>query len=97
MGHAVDGDLPLLHRLQQRGLGLRCGAVDLVGEDELRDDGTGRNSKRLRLLVEDVDPVTSLGRRSGVNWMRLKVQPIVRATALARTVLPTPGTSSIRT
>src|SRR5438876_8261461 len=42
-------------------------------------------------------PVTSLGRRSGVNWMRLKEHPIERAIALVRTVLPTPGTSSINT
>src|SRR5258708_4434117 len=42
-------------------------------------------------------PVTSLGRRSGVNWMRLNVHPIERAIALGRTVLPTPGTSSINT
>src|SRR5579875_3277604 len=40
-------------------------------------------------------PVTSLGKRSGVNWMRLKVQPIERASDFASTVLPTPGTSSI--
>src|SRR5215831_8865679 len=42
-------------------------------------------------------PVTSLGRRSGVNWMRLKEHPMERAIALVRTVLPTPGTSSINT
>src|SRR5216683_6254934 len=42
-------------------------------------------------------PVTSLGRRSGVNWMRLNEHPIERAIALVRTVLPTPGTSSINT
>src|SRR6266571_7149931 len=42
-------------------------------------------------------PVTSLGRRSGVNWIRLNVHPIERAIALVRTVLPTPGTSSIKT
>src|SRR4030088_369909 len=42
-------------------------------------------------------PVTSLGRRSGVNWMRLNVHPMERAIALVRTVLPTPGTSSINT
>src|SRR5215207_9449520 len=40
-------------------------------------------------------PVTSEGRRSGVNWMRPHVQSRLAATALARLVLPTPGTSSI--
>ena len=31
---ALDGDLPLLHRLEQRGLGLRRRPVDLVGEQQ---------------------------------------------------------------
>src|SRR6266540_7414303 len=36
----------------------------------------------------------SLGSRSGVNWMRCQVASIEAAIALARVVLPTPGTSS---
>src|SRR5687768_16823864 len=40
-------------------------------------------------------PVTSDGSRSGVNWMRPQVQSRLAATALARLVLPTPGTSSM--
>jgi hypothetical protein len=36
---AVDGDLMLLHRLQKRRLRLRGGPVDLVGDDDLREDG----------------------------------------------------------
>ena len=39
----------------------------------------------------------SLGVMSGVNCMRLKEQSSERARALARVVLPTPGTSSIST
>ena len=39
-------------------------------------------------------PVTSLGSRSGVNWMRVTVQSTLRPRALASIVLPTPGTSS---
>ena len=38
IGDAVDGDLPLLHDLKQRALRLGRGAVDLVGEDDLRED-----------------------------------------------------------
>jgi hypothetical protein len=38
--------------------------------------------------------VTSLGKRSGVNWIRCHVQLIDRARDLASMVLPTPGTSS---
>jgi len=40
-------------------------------------------------------PVTSEGSRSGVNWMRLKMQPVDVASARASIVLPVPGTSSI--
>src|SRR5215216_3011402 len=41
-------------------------------------------------------PVMSEGITSGVNWMRRKLQPIERAMAFARVVLPMPGTSSRR-
>ncbi len=37
------------------------------------------------------------GMRSGVNWMRLKLHPTDRASALASVVLPMPGTSSMST
>src|SRR5437867_1732825 len=39
----------------------------------------------------------SEGKRSGVNWIRLKRAPMDRASALARVVLPVPGLSSSRT
>ncbi len=37
----VDGDLALLHRLEQRRLGLRRGPVDLVGEHDVGEDAAG--------------------------------------------------------
>jgi hypothetical protein len=40
-GHAVDRDLAFLHRLEQRALRLRAGAVDLVGEQHLGEDRSG--------------------------------------------------------
>ena len=40
-------------------------------------------------------PTRSAGSRSGVNWTRFHVQSIDAASALARLVLPTPGTSSM--
>ena len=49
---ALDGDLVLLHRLEQRALRLRRRAVDLVGEHDLREDrardgtGTARLARR---------------------------------------------------
>jgi hypothetical protein len=47
VGDAVDRDLPLLHALQQRGLGLRAGPVDLVADDHVGED-------RARLELEVV-------------------------------------------
>src|SRR5215472_8853739 len=42
-----------------------------------------------------VTPRTSLGSMSLVNWSRWKLQDTARASACARVVLPTPGTSSM--
>ena len=40
----AHGDPPLLHRLEERGLRLRRRAVDLVGEDEVVEDGAGEEA-----------------------------------------------------
>lgn len=50
---AVHGDLALLHRLQQRRLGLGGGAVDLVADDDLREDRPGLELELGLLLVVD--------------------------------------------
>ena len=42
---AFEGDLPLLHRLEQRALRLRGRAVDLVGEHNVREDGAGARAE----------------------------------------------------
>src|SRR3990170_4188806 len=52
--------------------------------------GMKRKLPSARMLL----PVTSLGSRSGVPWTRPKPSPSDRANARARSVLPTPGTSS---
>jgi hypothetical protein len=95
VGRAVDGDLALLHALQQRGLGLGRGAVDLVADHDVGEDAARLELELAGVLVEDETPVTSEGSRSGVNWIRFTEQSIERASALASIVLPTPGTSSI--
>ena len=51
--HAVDGDLLLFHRLEQGGLGLGRGAVDLVGQDDLGHDRARPELELVGLLVED--------------------------------------------
>ncbi len=56
VGLAVDGDLALLHRLEQRGLRLRGGAVDLVADHHLREDRAGLELEVPALLVPDGHP-----------------------------------------
>ena len=53
--HAVDGHLPLLHRLQQRRLRPRRGPVDLVGHQHLAEHRPLLELEVARLLVEEVD------------------------------------------
>src|SRR5579884_156384 len=53
VGQAVDGHLPLLHALQQRGLCLRRGAVDLVGQDDVGENRAGTYLEVPGLLVID--------------------------------------------
>ncbi len=49
VGPPADRDLALLHRLEERGLGLRWGSVDLVGEEELGEQRP----------LEEVEPATA--------------------------------------
>ncbi len=58
--------------------------------------GPGRNSNSVVFWLKIERPVTSDGRRSGVNWMRRNVQPMLWESAFASIVFPTPGTSSMR-
>jgi hypothetical protein len=50
--HPVDGHLELGHRLEERGLCLRRRAVDLVDEDDVREDRARSELEVARLLVE---------------------------------------------
>ena len=49
----ADGDLALLHRLEERALDLRGRAVDLVREHEVREDGPELGRELARPLVVD--------------------------------------------
>ena len=95
---AVDRDLALLHALEQRRLRARRGAVELVGEHDVREH-RARAGTRTRSLrwSNTLTPVTSLGSTSGVSWTRANEQSSERASARASVVLPTPGTSSTST
>ena len=93
---ALDRDLPLLHRLEQRGLRLRRRAVDLVGEQEVREDRPRPELELARALVED--------RRAGdVRRHEVRreldareVELVACAKERAASVLARPGKSSIR-
>ena len=50
----VDRDHPLLHALEQAGLRLRRGAVDLVDDHDVREDRAGPELEALLALVVDV-------------------------------------------
>src|SRR5262245_38340586 len=56
MAFAVDRHLPFLHRLEQRGLRLRRRAVDLVGQQNVGEDGAVAQRELRRGDVEDVGP-----------------------------------------
>jgi len=57
--------------------------------------GPSRNSNRPSFGLKVETPRMSEGRRSFVNWMRLKEAAIERESAIPRSVFPIPGTSSI--
>ena len=56
MGLAIHGDLALGHRLQQRALGLGCGAVDLVRQQQAGKDRAGMKTELARLALVYADP-----------------------------------------
>jgi len=59
--------------------------------------GPRRNSNSAVFGLNTEAPVTSVGSRSGVHWIRLNEQPTLLASARANMVLATPGTSSSST
>ena len=74
-GLALDGDLPLLHRLEQRGLGLGRRPVDLVGEQQ---PGEQRAAPELELrgpLVVEERPGQVGGQQVGGELGAREVEP----------------------
>ncbi len=53
VGHAIDADLPFLHRLEQRALRLRAGPIDLIGEQQLREHRAAPELEFVRVAIED--------------------------------------------
>jgi len=52
-GDTVDGDLLFAHAFEEGALDARAGAVDFVGEDDVREDGAGDELEFSGTLVED--------------------------------------------
>ena len=94
---SVGGHLPLGHGFEQGGLGARRGAIDFVGQHDLREERAGPELELGRLRIENGAAGDVVGQQVGVHWMRLNVQPMLRARARASMVLATPGTSSSST
>lgn len=54
-GVAVDRDLILAHGLEEGGLGSRGGAVDLVGDEDVAEDGPGLEGELAFVLIPECD------------------------------------------
>ena len=78
VGLLADGDLPLLHRLEQRRLHLGRRAVDLVGEHEVGEDRAALGAELLRRGVVDGGPDDVRGQKVGreLDALELGVQRI---------------------
>ena len=80
---ALDRDLVLFHRLEQRALRLRPGAVDLVGEEHVREHRPGvKNERFLGPLVDaDADQVRrhQVGGELGARELAGRARPRSRA------------------
>ena len=90
---AGDRDLVLLHRLEQADWVFGVARLISSARTRLAKIGPGWKRKTrwppssMRMLV----PVMSAGIRSGVNWIRLKVQSMTSAMVRTSSVLPEAG------
>ena len=75
MARAVDRDLPLLHRFEQRRLRPGRHAVDLVDEQQIGEDRPLVQRERARRHVEDVGADDVGGHQVGRALHALKLQP----------------------
>ena len=93
---AVDGDLPLLHALQQRGLGLGRGPVDLVADHDVGEDAARAELELPGVLVEDRDAGDVGGQQVGGELdAPHRAVDAMRASALPASSCRRPGTSSM--
>ena len=55
MSFALDRNLIFFHRLEQRTLSFWSGAIDFIGQDEMRKHRSGMKLAQLFFRVEDGD------------------------------------------
>ncbi len=82
MGLAVQRDMALLHRLQQRGLRLGRGAVDLVRQQQLAEDRPAADHEAGRLEIELVGADNVARQEIGRELDAPELQPQARREAL---------------
>ena len=73
-GRALDRDLALLHRLEQGRLGPRRGPVDLVDEEDVREDRPRREPERAALEEARAGDVDRQQVRRALDPVRLEVE-----------------------
>jgi len=71
LGFSINGNLPLVHRFEEGGLGPGRGAVDLVGEEQVGKDGTGNEIEFTTLLAIDI-----VSDNIGGKQVRGKLEPL---------------------
>jgi hypothetical protein len=94
---AVDRHLPLLHGLEQRGLRLGRRPVDLVGEQQVREDRALAERELRRPGVVDERAGDVAGHEVGVNCTRVVSSRSAVESARTSSVFATPGTPSSST
>ena len=71
----LDRDLLLFHGFEQRALRFRPGAVDLIGQQHLREDGALVEDESLFAALEDADADEVAGHQIGGELHARKLQP----------------------
>ena len=74
-GNTVRRHLSLLHRLEQRRLRFRRGAVDLVGEQQMGEDGPGAELEVAVALIPDRRPGHVGGKEVGCELHAAEAEP----------------------
>ncbi len=90
VGLVIQRDLRLVHRLQQAGLGLGAGPVDLIGQDDVGEQGARLELEGPRLGAPDADPEDVGGEQVAGELDPLEGAPERAGQSLGKRGLPHP-------